>query len=73
MAEYCWQCTEKHLGIPGDRNDFAGLASKEYEKYPTVCEGCGGTVVDHEGRCVGKRCRVHSGVLHVSDERKGLG
>jgi hypothetical protein len=52
MAEYCWQCSEEHLGTDGEQNDFRGLC-KEGELIGVLCEGCGLTAVRHDGQCVG--------------------
>ena len=60
MADFCKQCTEKHLGMPGEKNDFIGLSTPENTadgKYPVVlCEGCGAIQVDHTGTCVSSDC-----------------
>ena len=60
MSDFCRQCTEKVLGIDGDKNDFNGISTPENTKnelYPVVlCEGCGPIQVDHTGRCVSTDC-----------------
>jgi len=50
MADYCAQCA-KALGFEGER-DLAGLCG-EGETASVICEGCGFTYVDREGRCTG--------------------
>lgn len=57
MADFCLQCSEEH-GFP--ENDVSGLC-KEDEMIPVLCEGCGNTFVDHEGRCLSKNCLCHHG------------
>lgn len=56
MSDYCFQCTEKYLGMPGDKNDLSGISTPQdtaNDMFASViCEGCGFVFVDHEGRCV---------------------
>lgn len=58
MADFCSQCSIDTFGE--DFRDLANLSSPEAtaaHKYPVViCEGCGPTQVDHEGRCVVPDC-----------------
>lgn len=58
MANFCKQCSIDHFGE--DYNDLSGLSTQEKtenELYPVViCEGCGVTQVDHNGRCVATDC-----------------
>lgn len=49
MADYCKQCSEELLG--GDFGDHKGLV-EEGLYCRVLCEGCGITTVDHEGRCM---------------------
>ena len=60
MADFCKQCTEKHLGMPGSKNDFVGVSTPAHTAqglYPVVlCEGCGPIQVDHDGKCMSKDC-----------------
>ena len=51
MSDYCYECAQKHLGQPGELNDFSGLASGE-NKLEVLCEGCGIIWVDSAGRKV---------------------
>lgn len=57
MAEFCYQCTEDVLGIPGKYNDFSGMgevAKHEQGLHCNVlCEGCGHIQVDFQGKRVG--------------------
>lgn len=57
MAEFCYQCTEDVLKIPGHHNDFAGMGDKklhEQGKHCNVlCEGCGHIQTDYFGKRVG--------------------
>ena len=60
MAEFCKQCVEDVLGLPGDKNDFVGIQTEETTKAGlfsvVICEGCGFIQVDHTGRCVSTDC-----------------
>jgi hypothetical protein len=64
VAEFCWQCTEA-LGAKGEQNDFVDLSRPPEAQIHTerafgvVCEGCGPTLVDAEGRCVSEVCEKH--------------
>ena len=58
MADYCWQCTEKWIGLDGKDNDMRGLCD-EWHVVPVLCEGCGAVDVDHEGRCQGGCLEKH--------------
>lgn len=55
MAEFCRQCSLSVLGE--DFGDLSGLLSEEESRsglcVAVLCEGCGPTCVDHEGRCLG--------------------
>lgn len=58
MADFCKQCSEDLFSK--DYGDMKGLITEErfkegYSAY-VICEGCGGTFVDHEGRCISKDC-----------------
>lgn len=65
MADFCMQCTvEDHLwdGLDAFNYSECGDLAKVVEPgqlYQCICEGCGPTVVDHEGRCLGKCLRAH--------------
>ena len=48
MADFCYQCTEKRLGVDPKLNDLKDLC-KEGEYASALCEGCGPIVVDHLG------------------------
>ena len=60
MADYCYQCTEKLIGISGDKNDLKGLSTPADTAKgiaPVVlCEGCGPIQVNHLGVCISKDC-----------------
>jgi hypothetical protein len=49
MADFCWDCSEKHLGIEGELNDMKGLCEED-EIVHVLCEGCGEIKVDIEGK-----------------------
>lgn len=70
MADYCWQCCEEHLGVPGERNDFATVL-RPGELVGALCEGCGPVWVDNEGRCVDNKCPQHGMALAITDEKRG--
>lgn len=54
MADFCAQCAHPYP------SDFAGIPWDDGAEplawdmgYPVICEGCGPTLVDHEGNCMG--------------------
>ena len=53
MADFCHQCSMEMFGQ--DFHDLAGFVSYGH-KGKVLCEGCGFTWVDHEGRCVSADC-----------------
>ena len=55
MADFCKQCSIKLFG-----EDFGDLSDlcKPDELVGVLCEGCGGTVVDHTGTCL-TDCLLH--------------
>jgi hypothetical protein len=61
MADFCKQCSEELFGK--DFGDLKGLISEEEVKKGfgavVICESCGYTLVDHEGRCVASDCTIH--------------
>ena len=73
MADFCWQCCETVLGIRGEQNDFNGFVEFKSEGVTAsvLCEGCGPTVVDQEGKCINPNCKEHGGALVIEDEKKG--
>lgn len=64
MADFCQQCSIEMFG--DDTRDMAGLSTQEETEnglsIPVICEGCGYTLVDHEGRCVSPYCKKHQSV-----------
>lgn len=55
MADFCQQCSIEQFGE--DFKDLAGLGGnsiilEEGRGYLALCEGCGSTLVDNEGRCI---------------------
>jgi len=56
MAAFCMECSKEILGE--DFGDLRGLCKEGATTY-ALCEGCSGpkymTLVDHEGRRVGKK------------------
>lgn len=55
MADFCRQCAIETFGV--DAGDLRGLNKPEVLSgttgFPTICEGCGYTYVDHMGQCLG--------------------
>lgn len=51
MADFCWDCFAELFSpdIPVERNDLAGLCSKDTMIH-ALCEGCGEGWFDFEGR-----------------------
>jgi hypothetical protein len=58
MADFCHQCSIELFGE--DFKQLAGLGdgSKLEPDYgwPALCEGCGPTIVDDEGKCLYADC-----------------
>lgn len=61
MADFCKQCSLEYFG-----EDFKELANlgrgRELSEgcgWTAVCEGCGFIVVNNEGECVDKGCKLH--------------
>ena len=58
MADFCQQCSIDTFGE--DSRDLAGLIAEAEVRRGfcalVLCEGCGPTQVDHEGRCVSDDC-----------------
>lgn len=58
MADYCMQCSKAIFDE--DYGDLKGLSTIENTVQGffavVICEGCGPTSVDHEGRCVAANC-----------------
>ncbi len=58
MADFCKQCSIANFGK--DFGDLAQLSTREDTAKGmfavVLCEGCGPTSVDHEGRCVKPNC-----------------
>lgn len=53
MADFCQQCSTALFG--DDYRDLAGLC-KAGEVVHVICEGCGHTHVDYQGKCVNPHC-----------------
>ena len=68
MADFCKQCSEEMF----DR-DFKELAitNKNVERIYTICEGCGCTVVDRDGVCIGT-CLLKHGDIPVQTMQEFL-
>jgi len=63
MADFCKQCSEAIFGE--DLKEMRGLGGKVKGLLPpkfgweVLCEGCGPTLVDNEGRCIFVECPKH--------------
>ncbi len=63
MADFCQQCSIELFG-----DDFKDLAHDEKGFLEIICEGCGWTVVDNNGKCVWKNCEKHKGTILKNEE-----
>ena len=67
MAGFCVQCAEEM----GFEPDFDGLLSEEERNEGkgavVICEGCGPTIVDHNGRCIAIDCLHKHGMKEQID------
>lgn len=62
MADFCKQCSLEIFGK--DFGELANLAVGPLEAghgWQALCEDCGWTVVDEEGRCIADDCLKHHG------------
>ncbi len=60
MAEFCQQCSLEIFNE--DFKELAGLGHEELLPgygWQALCEGCGMTLVDNDGKCVNKDCKKH--------------
>jgi hypothetical protein len=59
VSDFCKQCANT-LFPPGYDRDLADLSTEEDTKAErfmhVLCEGCGPTLVDHDGICVSADC-----------------
>lgn len=51
MADFCMQCCVEELEVPAESNDLKGLCGEGFT-IDVLCEGCGYTTVDKDGRCL---------------------
>lgn len=62
MADYCHQCAMRFIGF--DYGDLADLINVEDcakgMGASVLCEGCGPTLVNHNGDCISADC-LHAG------------
>ena len=63
MADFCKQCSIDMFGE--DCGDLKGMGNgvnrtqaelDDGMGWPVLCEGCGPTIVNDEGECIGKKC-----------------
>jgi hypothetical protein len=75
VADFCYQCTEKFLGVPGERNDFTNVPPPEgvaFRQY-VLCEGCGTEcIADASGRCHSATCFEHHGAEFIPKDTEVL-
>lgn len=61
MSAFCQQCSVEIFGE--DSRDLAGLANGRQlepgQGWTALCEDCGGTVVDDDGKCIWEGCHKH--------------
>lgn len=61
MADFCQQCSIEIFGE--DHRELAGLGKGVMldtgEGWAVLCEDCGGTVVDEDGKCIAEWCGKH--------------
>jgi hypothetical protein len=64
MADFCWQCYERHGFGPPENNDLRGGSTEKDTKKGlfslVICEGCGVIQVDHLGKCISEDCEICS-------------
>lgn len=68
MADFCKQCSINLFGE--DFKELAGLGKpgtklNAGEGFPALCEGCGPTIVDHDGKCLSWDCLKHHGKMDM--------
>ena len=65
MAEFCKQCSEELFGKDfGDLKDITKQEDVDLGMYCVViCEGCGITQVDPDGKCVCDNCLKNHGLM----------
>lgn len=63
MADFCQQCSVELFGE--DYKELANLGQgRKLEPgmgWIVLCEGCGPTVVDEDGKCILECCEKHGG------------
>lgn len=66
MADFCKQCATNLFGEDPAFNDARGLITEADSSIGLaglfLCEGCGSTMVDHEGKCI-TDCLEHHGSI----------
>lgn len=64
MADFCLQCSGE-LFDNEIKNDFIGISTEADTKNGlfavVLCEGCGPTQVDHNGKCMAPDCAEKHG------------
>jgi len=67
MADFCKQCSIENFGE--DFGDLKGITDRKLTEeeincgmgWPTICEGCGPTLVNDEGECIESNCLKEHG------------
>lgn len=63
MADFCKQCSieifcEDYRELAGI-SDRMGQVLEEGCGWGVLCEGCGHTIVDNDGKCINQVCKKH--------------
>lgn len=73
MADFCWQDTLEVFGEEWvEKNDMKGLCGPD-EMVGVLCESCGWTYVDSEGKCLGCPWHPIYGPMTLEEEYWMLG
>lgn len=67
MADFCKQCAVRVFG-KGTPSDFERPEWGETARFEVLCEGCGWTQVDRNGRCNAPWCPRHSDDAPVGED-----
>ncbi len=66
MASFCKQCSIELFGE--DFRDLANIGALEPGMgWCVLCEDCGWTIVDSDGKCIAERCSKHGPKRHDRD------
>jgi len=72
MADFCMQCSIELFNE--DFEDFKGIGKgknlPEGSGWSVLCEGCGMTLVDDEGKCILRDCLIYGNEVSISSKHK---